>query len=86
MVDANHAYNTFDAIKVAKGIEKYNIDWFEEPVNPEDIQGYVDVKNAINIPVAGGECEFIRFGFKSLIENKAVDYIQPDTCSVGGAI
>jgi len=84
MVDANHAYNTFDAIKVAKGIEKYNIDWFEEPVIPEDIQGYIEVKNAINIPIAGGECEFTRFGFKFLIENKAVDYLQPDTCSAGG--
>merc|ERR1711915_1099469 len=40
MVDANHAYSVPTAIRLAKEMEKYNVGWFEEPVIPEDIEGY----------------------------------------------
>jgi len=84
MVDANHAYNSMTAIKVAEAIEKYNIYWFEEPVPPEDIDGYCEVKSKINIPIAGGEAEFTRYGFNRLLTRRAVDIVQPDCCVCGG--
>ena len=84
MVDANHAYDAVAAIRLGRMIERHDIGWFEEPVPPEDIAGHLAVKAAISIPVAGGECEFTRFGFRDLLTARAVDILQPDTCAAGG--
>jgi D-galactarolactone cycloisomerase len=84
MIDANHAYDAVAAIKLGRMIEHHDIAWFEEPVSPEDIEGYRAVKAAITIPIAGGECEFTRFGFRDLLASRAIDIIQPDTCAAGG--
>jgi D-galactarolactone cycloisomerase len=84
MVDANHAYDATAAIRLGRMIEPHDIGWFEEPVPPEDVAGYRAVKAALSIPVAGGECEFTRFGFRDLLVARAVDIVQPDTCAAGG--
>jgi len=84
MIDANHAYDAVAAIRLGRMIEHHDIGWFEEPVPPEDIAGYRAVKAAITIPVAGGECEFTRFGFRDLLASRAIDIVQPDTCAAGG--
>jgi len=84
MVDANHAYNAAEAIRLARKMEKYDVYWFEEPVPPEDIDGYIEVKQKSNILVTGGECEFTRYGFRELITRRAVDILQPDLCGTGG--
>jgi D-galactarolactone cycloisomerase len=84
MVDANHAYDAVAAIRLGRMIEEHDIGWFEEPVPPEDITGYQAVKAALSIPIAGGECEFTRFGFRHLLVSRAVDIVQPDTCAAGG--
>jgi len=84
MVDANHAYNASEAIQFAYLMEPYNIHWFEEPVPPEDIDGYIEIKQKTKILVAGGECEQTRYGFRELVTRRAVDILQPDLCAVGG--
>lgn len=84
MVDANHAYDAVAAIRLGRMIEALDIGWFEEPVQPEDLAGYREVKAALSIPIAGGECEFTRFGFRELLVSRAVDIVQPDTCAAGG--
>jgi D-galactarolactone cycloisomerase len=84
MIDANHAYNASIAIRLCKAIEKFNITWFEEPVPPEDIEGYLEVKGKTTIPIAGGEAEFCRYGFNNLLGRRAVDVVQPDCCVTGG--
>jgi D-galactarolactone cycloisomerase len=84
MVDANHAYDAVAAIKLGRLIEPLDIGWFEEPVPPEDLAGHKAVKAALTIPVASGECEFTRFGFREVLVQGAMDIIQPDTCSAGG--
>ena len=84
MVDANHAYDTVAAIKFGRMIEEYDIDWFEEPVPPEDLAGHLAVKSALSIPIAGGECEFTRMGFRDVLTSHAMDIIQPDICAAGG--
>ncbi len=84
MVDANHAYNAAEAIRLAKKMETYDVFWFEEPVPPEDIDGYIEVKQKSNILIAGGEDEFTRYGFRELITRRAVDILQPDLCAAGG--
>ena len=84
MVDANHAYNAFEAIRLARAMEPYDVYWFEEPVPPEDLDGYLEVKRNSKILIAGGECEYTRYGFRDLINRRAVDILQPDMCAMGG--
>ncbi|MCK1711233.1 mandelate racemase/muconate lactonizing enzyme family protein [Bradyrhizobium sp. 143] len=84
MVDANHAFDSVAAIRLGRMIEKHDIGWFEEPVPPEDLAGYRAVKAALSIPIAGGECEFTRFGFRNLFVSHALDIAQPDICAAGG--
>ncbi len=64
--------------------KQYDIGWFEEPVPPEDIAGHLQVKAALKMPIAGGECEFTRYGFRDLLARHMVDIVQPDTCAAGG--
>ena len=84
MVDANRAYNATEAIRLAKQMEQYDIYWFEEPVPPEDIDGCIEVKNNTSIPIAAGECEATRYGFRQLITRRAVDILQPNVTIAGG--
>jgi D-galactarolactone cycloisomerase len=84
MVDANHAYNASEAIRLARVLADYDVYWFEEPVVPEDLDGYVEVRAASDVPIAGGECEYTRYGFRQLIDRRAVDILQPDLCAAGG--
>ena len=84
LVDANHAYDAVSAIQLGRKIEGLDIGWFEEPVPPEDVASHRKVREALTIPIASGECEFTRFGFRNLITTHAVDIVQPDTCSAGG--
>lgn len=84
MIDANHAYTAVEAIALGRRVEEYDLRWFEEPVSPLDLRSYREVKRRLKIPIAGGECEYTRFGFEPLLRHRAVDYAQPDLCACGG--
>ncbi len=84
MVDANHCFSVPAAIRLGRQLEELDIEWFEEPISPEDIDGYVEVSRALDMAVAGGENEFTRWGFRDAIVRKAMDIVQPDVCAAGG--
>ena len=84
MVDANHAYTTREAIPMGREMEKLGVAWFEEPVAPEDRQGYKALCDALDLNIAGGEAEFTAWGFRDLIVNRCVDILQPEVCAMGG--
>jgi len=84
MVDANHCYTAREAIPLGREFERLGVFWFEEPVAPEDRQGYRDLCLALDMNIAGGEAEFTRWGFRDLIEGRCVDILQPETCGLGG--
>ena len=84
MVDANHAYNLSDALYVGRGLDEMNIYWFEEPVAPEDYEGYKELKQKLKTNIAGGEAEFTKYGWNQLIKNKCIDIAQPEVCGLGG--
>ena len=84
MIDVNGRYRPDQAIRSARAIEPYDISWYEEPVPPEDRAGYVEVRDAIDIPVSGGEAVSGRFGFERLFQSRGVDIAQPDLCMCGG--
>ncbi len=84
MADANHAYTAATALRIGREMERHGLLWFEEPVPPEDHDGYRRLRAKLDIPIAGGECEFTRFGFRDLIGGGCVDIAQPDVCASGG--
>jgi L-alanine-DL-glutamate epimerase-like enolase superfamily enzyme len=84
MADAYMGWTLDYAKRMLPLLEPYNLRWLEEAVIPDDIHGYAELKRAGRIPIAGGEHEFTLFGFRQLLDARAVDYIQFDTNRVGG--
>jgi len=84
MVDANQAYNAATAIRIGRELEALDIFWFEEPVNARDVDGYLQVKSALGMALAGGETLRTRFECRDYIARRALDIIQPDVVNVGG--
>jgi len=84
MLDANHGFDALEAIALGRAVGDLDIGWFEEPVVPDDLGSYIEVRRGQPIPVAGGECEFTRWGFREVFLRRAMDIVQPDTCAAGG--
>ncbi len=84
MVDGNISYSPASAILMAKRIEKYDIFWFEEPIPSQDIEGMLKIASAVDIPLAAGENDYTRYGFKELISRRVIDIIQADVARAGG--
>jgi L-alanine-DL-glutamate epimerase-like enolase superfamily enzyme len=84
MADAYMGWTLDYAQRMIPLLEPYNLRWLEEPVIPDDIAGYAALKGMRRIPIAGGEHEFTLYGFRQLLDSRAVDYIQFDTNRVGG--
>ncbi|MGH9452887.1 MAG: L-rhamnonate dehydratase [Terriglobia bacterium] len=84
MADAYMGWTMEYARRMIRMLAPFNLRWLEEPVVPDDIGGYAELK-AMNVtPISGGEHEFTLFGFRQLIDARAVDVIQFDTNRVGG--
>lgn len=84
MLDANHGFDALEAIALGRRVADQDIAWFEEPVVPEDLESYREVKAGQPIPVAGGECSHTRWGFLDIFRSRAMDIVQPDTAAAGG--
>jgi len=84
MADAYMGWTLDYAKRMLPLLEPFNLRWLEEPVIPDDIYGYAELRRRSSIPIAGGEHEFSLYGFRDLIGARAVDYIQFDTNRVGG--
>lgn len=89
MVDAGgsdqlwpHGYKW--ALNTSHMLKNYDVAWFEEPLRPDDIDGYVELTRASLVPIATGEVLTRRQSFLPWIERRAVDYLQPDVTKVGG--
>lgn len=84
MVDAHGSLDVPTAIRLARRMEDYDVDWFEEPISPDNHSGLAEVRLATRTPIATGERESTRFDFLSLLEKRAVDVVQPDIAIAGG--
>lgn len=84
MVDANHCYTTSDAFYVGRAMEEFDPYWFEEPVAPEDLDGYRELRAGLRVNISGGEIEFNRWGWRALLEARGLDIAQPEVCALGG--
>ncbi len=91
MVDAGQCYVDFPwnfnkAFRCLKKLENLDLLWIEEPLHPDNIEGYGRLSSQIDIPVAAGENEYTKDGFKNLVTENIVDIIQPDVTRAGGIL
>ena len=84
MVDANQGLTADRALRLGRALEGFDLGWFEEPVPAYDVAGHAALAAALDTPVATGESEYGRYGFRPLIEAKAADVLMPDLGRVGG--
>lgn len=84
MIDANHAWTPFEAIRFARAVEDQDPYWLEEPVGPWDYRGCAEVAWALDLPVATGENVATRYHFRELIDARAADIVQADALICGG--
>lgn len=84
MVDANCAYRPHEAIQLARRIEEFDIYWFEEPTAVDDYDGHRRIAESTIIPIATGENEYTKFGFRDLIAHRAAAILNPDATICGG--
>jgi L-alanine-DL-glutamate epimerase-like enolase superfamily enzyme len=84
MADAYMGWNLDYAKRMIPLLERFNLRWLEEPVIPDDVGGYAELRSMGRVPIAGGEHGFTIYEFRDLIDAGAVDYVQFDTNRVGG--
>jgi len=72
------------ARETAEMLANYDVTWFEEPLPPDDLDGYIELTRVSPVPIAGGEVLTRRQSFLPWIERRAVDIIQPDCTKNGG--
>src|SRR5258708_7618326 len=84
MVDANQVFGVADALRRGRVYEELGCYWFEEPLRADDIDGLAELARSLTIPIASGENNFGKRQFRSLLERRAVDIVQPDILRAGG--
>jgi D-galactarolactone cycloisomerase len=84
MIDINTAFDRPTAIRFGRQVAEYDISWYEEPLTPMDLDGLADVRNATGLPIATGENEYTRWGFKEMFTKGGVDFAMPDVTRAGG--
>ena len=85
-VDMHGRYDMGTAKRVAKELEPFRLAWLEEPVPADNIDAMRDVRESTHTPICCGENLYLRFGFRELLEKRAVDIIMPDIQKCGGLL
>lgn len=84
MVDGNQQFTADQAIRMGRLLELYDLMWFEEPLPAWDLVGLARVSAALDTPIASGETEYSRYGFRQMLELNSADVLMP-TCSASAA-
>ena len=84
MLDMSAELTTDAIIRLGRKFEESNIAFFEEPVDPSDVEALKKVSEHVNIPIATGERLYTRYGFRRVMEAHAADILQPDIGNTGG--
>lgn len=84
LADANTAYRLDDVRRIAPVLEEADIGWLEEPFSPYDDHAYARAAEITRVPIAAGENHYTRFEFERLLDQGAVQILQPDISKSGG--
>jgi D-galactarolactone cycloisomerase len=83
-VDANWAYSLDDAVAVGHALHSLGYWFFEEPIVPEDVAGYAQLRRTVSVPLAAGESDYTVAHASELLRERLVAIIQPDVARAGG--
>lgn len=84
LVDANNAYSRMDALKIGSALDELGVYWFEEPISCDDFEGSAILVDRLKTPIAAGENEYTRYGFKDMVQAKSVNVVNADAQILGG--
>ena len=83
-VDANCGYDRGSAIAVGQRLAENELLWFEEPVAADDVDSYIEIRRALKVRISGAEQQRGRWAFRRMLQERALDIVQPDVCICGG--
>jgi L-alanine-DL-glutamate epimerase-like enolase superfamily enzyme len=84
MIDIGRKWTASAAIRRIRKLERYDLFFIEEPLPPDDLEGYARLVRSVDTPIATGELYSTRYSFRELIERQAADVLQPDIDRAGG--
>ncbi|MDP8921284.1 MAG: mandelate racemase/muconate lactonizing protein [Chloroflexota bacterium] len=84
LLDCGRGWTATYAIRLLERIDEFQPRWLEEPVQPDRLVDYVQIRRSTNIPIAHGEHEYTRWGFLQLLQADCVDVVQADPDWCGG--
>ena len=84
MVDGGQAYGVKGAAELLRRVRDVGLYWLEEPLAPDDYQGYRRLSDMADVRIAAGEAESRIGPFRTLVEQGHVDILQPDLARCGG--
>ncbi len=84
LVDANNAYSRMDALKMGRALDSLGVYWFEEPISCDDFEGSALLVQKLDTPIAAGENEYTRYGFRDMIQSHSVNIVNADAQILGG--
>ena len=86
LIEVHRRLAPMHAVRVARLMQPFDPFWYEEPVSARDLDGLVEAKRGIRLPVVTGEERYTRAEFREVFEKRAADIINPDVCSCGGIL
>lgn len=84
LIEGHGRFDLPTAMRIAHALEPFNILWFEEPVIPDTIEAMADLRSRVRVPLSFGERLYGAWAFRTLIESRAADFVQPDVSHAGG--
>jgi L-alanine-DL-glutamate epimerase-like enolase superfamily enzyme len=84
MVDANQVFNRNEALRRGRVYQELGCFWYEEPLPPQEMEGYAELAHALDIRIATGENLATKYAFADLIARRGADVVQPDNRRAGG--
>jgi galactonate dehydratase len=86
MVDMSAELTTDAVIRLGRRLEQFDLLFFEEPVDPFDVEALRKVSERVEMSIAVGERLYTRYGFRRVMELHAADILQPDIGNTGGIL
>ena len=74
------------ALQLANALALFDPYFFEEPLRPENVPAWAQLRSQLSVPLATGECLYTKFDFLDLLAHRGADIVQPDVCICGGLL
>lgn len=84
LIEGHGRFDLPTAMRIAHALEPFNVLWFEEPIIPDTMEALADLRSRVNVPLSFGERLYGAWSFRTLLEMRAADFVQPDVSHAGG--